>query len=65
MNPQNINLAITLLLTLATRAGEISAGIARARAEGRDLSDAELQGLRDADDAARAELVAAIASVGD
>jgi hypothetical protein len=61
MNEQNINLAITLLLALTTKAGQISAGIAQARSEGRDLTDGELQALRGADDAQRGLLTDAIA----
>jgi hypothetical protein len=56
----NIDLALTLLITLLNRSAEISALIAQARGEGRDLTADELAGLQAADDAARAALVAAI-----
>jgi hypothetical protein len=60
MNSANINLALTLLISLLSKSQEISALIKQAKGEGRDISDAELDGLVAADDAARAELVAAI-----
>lgn len=56
----NINAAITLLLNLTAAAARVSSAIAAARSEDRDLSDAELAGLHVADNAARADLVAAI-----
>ena len=45
MNEQNINLAITLLLSALSRASEIGQLIDRARSENRDISDAELDAL--------------------
>lgn len=60
MSHKNVDAALTLLLALATKAGEISASIARAQAQGRDLSDTELLELQAADDRARDELQAAI-----
>jgi hypothetical protein len=58
----NLNAAITLLLNLTAAAGKVSGLIGAARAEGRDLTAEELAGLRAADDAARGDLVAAIAA---
>lgn len=57
----NIDLAISLILALLQRSTEISALIKKARDEGRDIDDAELDGLVAADDTARAALVDAIA----
>lgn len=57
----NIDLALTLIITLLNRSSEISALIQKARGEGRDLTNAELDGLVTADDVARADLEAAIA----
>lgn len=56
----NIGLALQLLLSLLTQAKEISALINKARQEGRDLTDAELDTARNLDDVARANLEAAI-----
>lgn len=53
---------VTLMLGLLDRAAQIGALIQTARAEGRDVTSAELDGLKLADDAARAELVQAIAA---
>jgi hypothetical protein len=58
----NIDLALTLIIQLLNRSSEISALIAKARGEGRDITDAELDVLQAADDAARADLMAAIAA---
>lgn len=58
----NIDLALQLLLALATRTQEIGNLIAQARAEGRDLTSDELDQLAVKDDTARAELDAAIAA---
>ena len=58
----NIDLALTLIIQLLNRSGEISALIAKARGEGRDITEAELDALVSADDLARAELEAAIAA---
>ena len=53
--------AITLLLALLERGAAISALIAKAQAEGRpNLTAEEWKQIVDADDAARADLVAAI-----
>lgn len=61
---QNLNTAITLLLAITAQAGRVSAAIAAARAEARDLTAEELAGLRAEDDAARAALVEAIGRAG-
>ncbi len=58
----NTDLVISLLIALATHAGEISALLTRAKAEGRDITDAELQAVFDADALARARLTLAIAT---
>ena len=55
------DLAITLMLAFLDRAAAYGALISKARAEGRDVTDAELDELAREDDAARADLVAAIA----
>lgn len=60
MNPQNLNLAITLALTLIEKAAAISKAIRAAEAEGRDLTSDELQAFQDQDAAARDALQAAI-----
>lgn len=60
MNPENINLAITLLLSALNRAAEIGAMIAKARSENRDISEAELDTLAENDDVAREALEQAI-----
>jgi hypothetical protein len=52
---------VTLLLGILERAAAVGALINKARAEGRDISAAELEALVDADDAAREALVKAIA----
>jgi len=54
-------LAITLLLGLLDRAASWGAIIAKAQAEGRPLTDAEVDTFVDADDASKAALEAAIA----
>ena len=54
-------LAITLLLGLIDRAAAYGALISKAKAEGRDVSEAELDALASEDDQARKELEAAIA----
>ena len=56
-----IDVAVTLLLSLLDRATAFGAVITKARAEGRDISQAELDGFAQTDDAARAALVAEIA----
>ena len=55
--------AVSLLLALLDRAAAISALIAKAQAEGRpNLTAEEWKQITNADDAARSELVAAIAA---
>ncbi len=54
------DLALTLLIAALNHAAEIGALISKARLEGRDISDAELDTLVAADAAARAKLQAAI-----
>ncbi len=61
MTPAKLNVALTVLLQLAAAAGKVSTIIATAKAEGRDLTDAELEQLQQDDAAARAGLVDAIA----
>ena len=56
----NVDLLLTLLITALNRASEIGMLIDKARREGRDVSEAELDALFAQDDAARAELQAAI-----
>lgn len=57
----NVAAALELLLQLAGTAGQVSALIARARADGRDeISEDDMASVVGADDAARARLVAAI-----
>lgn len=58
----NVDLLLTLMITALSRANEIGALIDRARRENRDVTEAELDQLFAADDAARAELQAAIAA---
>jgi hypothetical protein len=57
----NAAILVDLLLGLLDRANAIGALISKAKAEGRDVTDAELDALVAQDDAARAALVAAIA----
>ena len=52
---------IPLMLGLLDRASQIGALIQTARSEGRDVTDAELDGLQAKDNAARSELEQAIA----
>lgn len=59
-----VNLLITLIETATQAMGmvkQVSALISKAQAEGRDITDAELNAIEATDDAARAALVAAIA----
>ncbi|MES1993178.1 MAG: hypothetical protein V4457_06135 [Pseudomonadota bacterium] len=58
----NIDLVLSLALALLTHAGEISALITKAKSENRDITDAELQAVFDADALARARLTVAIAA---
>ena len=53
--------AITLLLGLLDRAAAYGALISQAKAEGREVSEAELDALASEDDQARKDLKAAIA----
>jgi len=55
-----IDIALELMLAALNHANQIGALISRARAEGRDISPAELDGLRAADDAAKLKLQQAI-----
>lgn len=57
---KNLTLAVTLALNLVDRAAAIGALVRKAQAEGRDVTDAELDELEAADDAARGELADAI-----
>ena len=52
---------VTLLLGVIDRASQISALVSLARSEGRDVTSAELETLRQADDAAKKALDDAIA----
>jgi hypothetical protein len=52
--------AIDLILALLTRASAISAIVAQAQAEKRDLTEAEMNQIISDDDKARTDLVAAI-----
>jgi hypothetical protein len=54
-------LAVTgLLITAVQQAAQLGALIQAARAQGRDVTDEELEALRTQDDAARAQLQSAI-----
>lgn len=55
-----VDLAITLLLTLAQNAGKISGLISQAQSEGRDITKEEWDSIISENDAARAALVKAI-----
>jgi len=55
------DIALTLLISALNHASEIGALIQKARDEGRDVTDAELDGLRAKDDQAKADLTVAIA----
>lgn len=57
---QALSLLLTTAAELTSAAQKVSAMLQRARAEGRELSDAEVKALFDADDVARAMLVAEI-----
>lgn len=61
MSRPNVDLALTVVLALITKAGEVSAEIAQARAENRDLSGEQLTALGVTDDMQRDLLVDAIA----
>lgn len=62
MSAVNILTAISVLLTTLQKAAEFQQAIAKAQAEGRDLTDEEVDRFRTADDQARARLEAAIAA---
>lgn len=57
----NATVVVTLLLGLLDRASQIGALLQKAQAEGRDVSDAELDALVVDDDAAKKALADAIA----
>lgn len=56
-----VDLAITLLLTLAQNAGKISGLIQQAQSEGRDITEEEWASILSDNDLARKALVEAIA----
>lgn len=56
-----VDLAIQLMLAALNSASKLGTLIQNARAQGRDVTDAELAGLRAEDDAAKAALDAEIA----
>jgi hypothetical protein len=56
----NAATAIQLLIGLLAQANQLGLLIAKAQAEGRDITDAELDGLAAGDDLARARLQAEI-----
>lgn len=58
----NVAILMQVLLPLLDRAGAISSLLQKAHGEGRDITDAELNGLFADDDAAKAHLDAAIAA---
>ena len=60
----NALLAIQLLTQLLTQAQGLSAVLQKAHAEGRDITDAELDALAAADDASKARLQALIDAKG-
>ncbi len=62
MSTTNLSLAIGVLLSATQQAAKVSALIAVAHAEARDLSDAEVAGLQADDDAKRDLLLGAIES---
>jgi len=64
MNPLNILSILEIIDTLIVKASDWSALIRTARAEGRDVTDAEILTLAGKDDAARAALDAAIKAAG-
>jgi hypothetical protein len=57
----NALLLLNVLVPLLQQANQIGALLAKAQAEGRDVTDAELDTLVAGDDAAKAALAAAIA----
>lgn len=56
------DLVLSLLIALLNNASAISALITKAKAEGRDVTPAEVQALLDNDGLERAKLVVAIAT---
>ena len=62
MNGKNIVLALELARTAAAYVAQLLGAAGIAHAEGRDLTNTELDRFRKADDAARAELDAKIAA---
>jgi hypothetical protein len=58
----NAELAVELLIAIIDQAATISALLTKAKAEGRDVTSAELDTLALADDLARAQLIVAIAN---
>jgi hypothetical protein len=60
MNPTSIDLLLTLMIQMLNRAAEFGALITRARAEGRDITAAELDALAANDDLMRDQLQQAI-----
>ena len=57
----NADLLLTLLIAALSRANEIGVLLRQAKAEGRDITDAELDAMAVKDDIAKASLDAAIA----
>lgn len=57
---KNVSLLLQLLVGLTTQASEIAALLNRAKAENRDVTDAELDILASGDDASRDALKEAI-----
>jgi hypothetical protein len=55
-----IDLLLTLMIQMMSRAAEFGALITKARSEGRDVTEAELDALAANDDLMRAELQKAI-----
>jgi hypothetical protein len=60
MNAMTIDLLLTLMIQMMSRAAEFGALITKARSEGRDVTEAELDALAANDDLMRAELQKAI-----
>lgn len=60
MNPVNILMALDTVSTLMARAAAWNTAVRAANQEGRDLTDAEITTLREADNAADAKLEQAI-----
>lgn len=56
----NIGILMDILLPLLSHAAEITSLLGKAKSEGRDVTDAELDGLFAEDDKAKAALAAAI-----